>query len=228
MLRTFGRIEQRRGDLDAAHAIGERMVKRPQDGGRTVGQPVDQSDLPERPGSVEGLHLRQTSQLEDADERAGPGSGNPAHVKVEVEIGTILPSRRSRRRRLNDPLPEDRKLAADHIEPIAQLIPIRGSVEQDHRDHGRSQPRVALHRPCERIGLTHELSHSCGGLNVDRQNTCLPIHHCANRFQLVRWYVATAGLPPPSQNFHQPAMSPATLLSAKRCARPPPGLTFDK
>jgi hypothetical protein len=50
----------------------------------------------------------------------------------------------------------------------------------------------------------------------------------ANRFELVRWYVATAGLPPPSQNFHQPAMSPATLLSAKRCAKPPPGLTFDK
>ena len=112
------------------------MVKRPQDGGFTVGQPVNQGDLPERPGSIEGLHLRQAGQLEHAVKRAGPRSGDPAHVEVQVEVGTVLPSRRSRRRRLDDPLPEHRKLAADQIEPIAQIVPVRGSVEQDHRDHG--------------------------------------------------------------------------------------------
>ena len=125
-----------------------------------VGQTLDQGDLPERTGPVEALHLRQPGHLQDSFEGAGFGRRNRTHVEVQVELGTLPPPWRCGQRRSHHPLAEHRQLVAEPLEPVSDLVPVRGSVQHHQGDHGRSQAGIAFHRPGEGVAALHEISHS--------------------------------------------------------------------
>ena len=73
VLRLLGEVEQHHRDLHAADAVGERVVQLAHQRRPTVGQPVDEGHLPQRPGMVELAHLRTPGHLEHGVERPGVG-----------------------------------------------------------------------------------------------------------------------------------------------------------
>ena len=153
LVQLFGKVEQVHRDLHAADSIGEGMVELADHRGATVFQAVDQRRLPQRPGSVEVLHLGQPGHFQYVVKRAGPGGNALPDVVVEVEVGGILPAGRGRPRRRHHPLPEHGEFAADQVESFAHLVPVRASIQQYDADHGRPQPRIAFHRPGEGVGV---------------------------------------------------------------------------
>ena len=125
----------------------------------TVVEALDQGGLPHRPGPVEVVHRRQPGHLQHTLDGARHRRRHPAHVEIQIEIGGVLPPRRRGRQRLHHPLPEHRQFAADDVEALPDQIPVRRAVEQYHGHHGGSQPGIGLHRPGERVGVSHEFSH---------------------------------------------------------------------
>ena len=115
--------------------------------------------LPEWACPIEVLHRRDSRHFQHSVQGAGRGRGHSAHVEVEVEVRGVLPSRRRGRRRRDDSLAQHRHLARNEVEAAPNLVPIRRSVEHDHRHDRGTQSRIAFHRPGERVAIAHELGH---------------------------------------------------------------------
>ena len=168
--RLLGEVEQGHRDLHAAHAVGEGVVELAQHRGAAVVESLDQGGLPHRAGPVEVVHRGQPGHLQHALDGARLRRRDPAHMEVEIEVRGVLPPRRRGRQRLHHPLPEHRQFAADDVEALPDQIPVRRAVEQYHGHHGGSQPRIGLHRPGERVGVSHEFSHR--GLRHEPTTRC--------------------------------------------------------
>ena len=87
-------VEQHHGELDAADAVGDRVVELLDDGRLAVGQALDHGELPQRAGPVEALHADRLGQVEQGAPVARRGRAHPAQVVVEVEVGVDDPAGR--------------------------------------------------------------------------------------------------------------------------------------
>jgi hypothetical protein len=133
------------------------------DRGPVVGQPLDDRELPQRPGPVEALHGDRLGHVEQVAQRALAGRPHPPEVVVEVEVGIDHPAgRRPDERRAHDPLAHAGDEPGAPLELVEEPGPVRCPVEDGHRGDRRAQERVLLDAPHERVGVAHPVLEAHG------------------------------------------------------------------
>ena len=143
--------------LDAADAIGQRVVDLHHQGGPPPGQPLHQGELPEGTGGVEGGHARHAGQPDDGVQGVRRRRRHPPHVPAEVEVVVRHPPHRTEpQRRAGQHRAEGRGEAGRPLDAVDEHVPIRGRVQQGDDNDRRPQQRVVLHVEREGIGLSDQ------------------------------------------------------------------------
>ena len=93
LARGRGDVQQHRADVDRRQPVDHRVVDLGDDREPVVGEPLDQVDLPERPGPVELARHEAADELAQLRVRAGSGQGGAADVVVELEARVVDPHR---------------------------------------------------------------------------------------------------------------------------------------
>ena len=132
------------------------MVDLGDDGGPTVGQAVDDGELPQRAGAVEALHADRFGEVEHVAPRTVAGRSHPAEVVVEVEVRIDLPPGRGDRHRVTEhPLAQPGHQPADAVHAAAEQGAIRHAVEHEDRGDRAAEQRILLDAPHERVAVAH-------------------------------------------------------------------------
>ena len=136
-------------------SVSEWWSFRTQRGPATL-EPLDEGGLPQRSITIEAGHAGLAGELQDRLQRPGRCGLEPADVPGQVEVGIDDPAGRGQpQRRLHHLLPETGRDAGEPLEPLRQPIPVRCALEHQDDDDRRSQQRVLLHVPGERVGVAH-------------------------------------------------------------------------
>ena len=149
-------VEELQGHLHPALAVGDRVVHLLHQRRPAATEALDDDELPQRPGAVEGVVGEQGRQVEQLAHRAGLGQGDAADVVVDVEVGVVDP----RRRREVDGRRLDPPAQAGHgpgrlLHPGPQGVEVRRAVEHRHRRERRGQVGVLVDPPHQPLGVGH-------------------------------------------------------------------------
>ncbi len=113
-------VQEDRGELDPGQAVGHRVVQHLEQRDATALEPVDQPDVPERPGAVERARHQLGTQFEQLGLRAGPRQRGLVDVAADVEIGVVHPDRR---RLPEHREPDDLAQLRHEVQPALHLGP---------------------------------------------------------------------------------------------------------
>ena len=151
-------IEEVRGHLHAADAVGQGMVQLHDERGPVAFHALDERELPQRAFTVESGHAGLARIVEDVREPARRGHRDVPGVESELEVVVDDPAWvRESHRRLHDLVPEPRSDTTRTLGAIEEALHVRTPVEHHDTDDRRSQQRVGLHVPRERISVSHVL-----------------------------------------------------------------------
>jgi hypothetical protein len=125
-----GRVEERGEDLVAGHAVGRRVVELREQAEVPVAQAVEQVELPQRPGAVEGARADPRDRLGDLALVAGRRDRRLAHVVLDVEVGVLDPVGQVEVERDLDEPPAKRR---NEVQPLLHAAP---QVLDGHRPAG--------------------------------------------------------------------------------------------
>ena len=144
----------------AADTVGDGVMhlhrKRRAFGSVGTVETFDECELPQRPGAVEAGSRDRLQHVEQRAISAGFGQSHAPQMKVDVECLLDRPARRPEaERRREHALTEPRDQARRPVDAIAQPGEIRNAVEDRNRDDRRSQDRILLHVPHERVFVAH-------------------------------------------------------------------------
>ena len=145
--------------LDQAETVGDRMVHLHHERRPLARQPFDDAQLPQRTVLVERTPreaLRMVEHVASPDSSAR--QSNPAVVVVDVEERILRPPRRCHAGLfVDDPLTQPRDGGGDAFDDGIHPAPIRHRVQEPHARDRRTQERVALDVPEDRVALAHPL-----------------------------------------------------------------------
>ena len=130
-------VDERERQLESADTVGDRVVDLLQERGPAVAQPLDDRELPQRPGPVERSLRERAAEVEDRAVVARRGNRDDAHVRLQVErrvVGEL--GRRDAQRRADDALAQTR----DAVERA------RTSVSRSRSSVGRASRNVRLQK----------------------------------------------------------------------------------
>jgi hypothetical protein len=141
---------------DAALAVGDGVVELLHHGAAPALQALDDHELPEGAGAVEGRVDEGRGQVQQLPQRTRRRQGDPAQVVVQVEVGLLAPLRRGQPAEGGDhPLVQARDHRHRPLQPGAEAVGIRRDVEHgDVGDRG-AQVRVLLEVPHQGLDVGH-------------------------------------------------------------------------
>ena len=126
-------------------AIGDGVAQVQQGGSLAALKAFDQGGRPERPGDVQRRLQHHLGQIKNVAQSAGLGHPDPAHVKVEVEVGIDNPAGRTGGQgRHDDLLAQPQHFAGGILESGLETFPVRRAVENLQGHDPRPGPRVGF------------------------------------------------------------------------------------
>jgi hypothetical protein len=149
-------VEGLEHQLHAAHPVGDGVVDLHDQARPAVLEALDDRELPQRPGPVEGLHADGLGDVEQVSQAPTVGRAHEAEVVVEVEVGVDLPPRgREGQGVADDPLTEADDRAAGPLQLVPQARTVRGALQHDDGGDRAAEQRIPLDGPHELVGVAH-------------------------------------------------------------------------
>ena len=132
------------------------MVHLGQEGGPAAFEALDDRELPEGPGPVEGVLIDEGRQIEELALGAGRGHRHATNVEVDVEGGVVGPLRGGEAEgRRHDPLAQPREGLHRPLHAAAEPLEVRRPVEERELQERRPEGRILLDRPHQCLGVAH-------------------------------------------------------------------------
>ena len=145
-------VQEAERELDTAHTVGEAVVELLDHRRATGAHPLDDGQLPQRPGRIERRHRDRLRQVQHVAHAAGTGNADPTEVVPEVHVLDRHPTGRAQPEpRPDDPRAEPRDQMRGPFDPGRQAVPVGRTVEERHRGDRRAQKWVALDLPQDRV-----------------------------------------------------------------------------
>ena len=129
------RVEDDRADVDRGDPVDERVVGLRDEGVALALEPLDQIELPQRPGQVERLGHHPPDQLAQLRGAAGLRQRDPAHVALDVEARVVGPDRvvEGDRAHRGDLLAKARDQAQPRLDMVDEALELRRLARDDDR-----------------------------------------------------------------------------------------------
>ncbi len=149
-------VEGHAGHADRANSVGDAVVDLLDQRRPTVGETLDEGELPQGTGTVEGGHRDRAGDVEHGLQVTRRWRHRPAEVVAEIEAGVLNPARCAETpRRLCHLLAQAGYLPADVLDSSPQPLPVRGLAEDGNADDRGAQARITLDAPQGGVGLVH-------------------------------------------------------------------------
>ena len=154
--RVLVHVEDLQHEPYRSHTVGHRVVELHDESALAVREVLHQDAFPQRTGPVEALHGGGSGHLHDVGQLALAGRAGEAQVVAEVEVRIDLPTRRrGRHRTVRHALAQAGDDATGPLEHAPEVFPFDRSVDDDQRGDRRTQQRVLLDGPHQRVGVAH-------------------------------------------------------------------------
>ena len=148
-----GEVDELEREPQAALAVGQRVVEALQHRGLAAGEPLDDEELPEGPGAVEGCERTLHREFVQGCAARSPKL-QVGDVARDVEVGVGFPAwGRERAGTLDDPLPQAGEHERCPLHGGRERIEIRRTVEDRQVGDVARQLRVPFEMPHERLEL---------------------------------------------------------------------------
>ena len=159
LVRVSLEVEELHRQLDAALAVGDRVVQALEHRCTALGQSFDGDELPQRSFAVERLPHERGGQVVQRSIVGRPAHVHPPQVVVQIEVGVLDPRRVAQRVVAgHDTLTESRHCDRGTRHPGGERRPVGRSVEHGQVRERRGQLGVAFELPHQGLEPAHLVS----------------------------------------------------------------------